>query len=309
MDIPSGQDQELCRNYQAFGLRIRSCLPLPELLPTTESEFDVEVKYASVPSDLPGAEDVGLRYQSARGRLLVSVDRIARFLVLNGDTVLINRGKAGEEDAIRLFLLGPIFNGLLQQREDLVLRGSAIGVGGRGMAFLGPSGAGKSTLAIAFKQRGYSFLTDELCVVRPGAGAPRMIQPGFPCAKLWPDSLKKLGLSKESFDPVRRSLQKRALPIKEGFAGEPLPIGKAYLLRSIPTDGIKLTRLESSAAYAILQNRAHLSPLLKGLGMEATYLQLAMTLAMATPFTIVDRPRKKSQLNELLDLLEADFTK
>ena len=307
MDILLGPNQKPWHYHQAFGLRVRSCLPLPELPTTAESEVEVEINYGPVSSELTDAADAGLRYQTSPGRLLLLVDRIARFLILEGDKVLIDRHKNADDDDVRLFLLGPVFSGLLQQREDLVLRGSAIGVNGQGVAFLGPSGAGKSTLAMAFMKKGYRFLTDDLCVLRTGPEAPRMIQSGFPQANLWPDSLTKLGLPRETLKPVRKKLSKRAMPVAEGFSSEALPIKKVYLLNPMATEGVKLTAQKGQAAYTALENQLHPSPLLKGLGLEASYRQLALTLALTTPFTIVDRPKKKFLLMEMMDLLEADF--
>jgi hypothetical protein len=272
-----------------------------------ELECDVEIDYGSVPPELPGATEAGLRYQTAPGRLLLVVDQIARFLVFDGNKILIDRHKNAADDDVRLFLLGPVFSGLLQQREDLVLRGSAIGVNGRGVAFLGHSGVGKSTLAVAFMEKGYRFLTDDICVLRPGSEAPRMIQPGFPQANLWPDSLAKLDLPRKGLSSVRKNLNKRALPVAEGFAGGPLPIGKVYLLHPIATDGIKLAALNDSAAYAALESKLQLSPFLKGFGLEANHRQLAMTLTLTTPFTVIERPKKKFQLKEMVDMVEADF--
>jgi hypothetical protein len=296
-------------HYQAFGLRIRSCFPLPELLAATGPEFDVEISYDSVSPELPGAVDVGLRYQTAPRRLLIVVEGIARFLVLEGARILIDRCKDAEDNAVRLFLLASVFGGLLLQREELVLRGSAIEVNGQAMVFLGVPGIGKSTLAIAFKKKGYRFLTDEFCVVRTGPEARRMIQAGFPQAKLWPDSLKKLDLLPETLSCVRRGIQKRALPIKEDFTSEPLPIGKVYVLSSRTTNSVSLTTLEGSAAYTVFVGDDNLSPFLKGFGLESHYRQFAMTLALGTPAIVVNRPKNKFNLTEIVDILEADFLK
>src|SRR5690606_97236 len=101
--------------------------------------------------------------------LLLQVDGVARYLVSGGRRITIDRDPAVEDDDVRLFLLGSVFGAMLHQRGDLVLHGSAIEWEGAAVVFMGFSGVGKSTTASAFRQRGHAVLTDDLCVVRPGA--------------------------------------------------------------------------------------------------------------------------------------------
>ena len=51
------------------------------------------------------------------------------------------------------------------QRKVLPLHGSAIAINGKAYAIIGDSGAGKSTLALAFLNRGYRLLTDDVIAV------------------------------------------------------------------------------------------------------------------------------------------------
>jgi hypothetical protein len=178
--------------YRAFGLAIRSCLPLPELLPADSGPADVEVEYGEVPAELPDALARGVRFQAAPGRLLLQVDGVARYLVSGGSRVTIARDPAAGDEDVRVFLLGSVFGALLHQRDDLVLHGSAIEWDGAAVVFMGFSGAGKSTLAAAFRKRGRPILTDDLCVVRPDGSGRMLAHPGFPEAKLWLDSLQEL---------------------------------------------------------------------------------------------------------------------
>ncbi|MEY2878649.1 MAG: hypothetical protein RLZZ15_1029, partial [Verrucomicrobiota bacterium] len=116
--------------HQAFGLTIRSCFPLPELLApaTTTAAPDVEVTHGEVPLDLPGAQSSGLRFQATADQLLLRVDGVARFLVSEGRSVVIAPEAGVHEEDVRAFLLGPVLGALLHQRDDLVLHGSAVGV-------------------------------------------------------------------------------------------------------------------------------------------------------------------------------------
>jgi len=308
MDVAPSSGRPIWLYYKAFGLSIRSCFALPELLEADNLDFDVEIQFGAVKLTLPQADDAGLRYFAAPGKLLLIVDGVARFLVLEGDKIVVERIPGASQSDIRPFLLGPALGGLMQQREDLLFRGSVIEREGKAIAFLGPSGSGKSTLAMAFHQRGYRFVADEHCVVRPDGVGTRLIQAGSPHISLWPDSLRKLSFAVEDLPRVRRKLQKRVVSLKEGFNSSPLPIGRIYLLRPGLTNRVELNPLSANAAYAALENRAQFSLVLDGLGLAPSYRQMMMVVTMHTPVKAVHRPRRKFNLEDMVSVIEADFS-
>jgi len=73
--------------YQAFGLCIRSALPLPEL-PAAEAgaAVDVSVRLKPAPSFLPGAIEAEPFIETAPGACLVKTP-VGRMLVSNGATI------------------------------------------------------------------------------------------------------------------------------------------------------------------------------------------------------------------------------
>lgn len=295
--------------YTAFGLRIRSCLPLPELLPATGPGEDVNIVYGLVPADLPEAVEKGVRYQAAPGRLLLKVDGVARYLVSDGCQVTIERDPAADDDDVRVFLLGSALGALLHQRADLVLHGSAIVAGDGSVAFLGISGVGKSTLAMAFRKRGYALLTDDLCVVRPAADGRMAIQPGFPQAKLWLDSLERLEILPDDLKRIRRKLEKRALPLRDdAFVAEPLPVRRLYVLQAANQDELKLTPLEGPQKFAALKDYTYRFRFVDGLRGKPAHFQQGLALAQQAAISVVVRPREPFRLDELVMLIEADFT-
>jgi hypothetical protein len=75
----------------------------------------------------------------------------------------------------------------LSRQGKLVLHGSAVDIGGLGVAFLGESGRGKSTLAASFATGGDRFLTDDGLLLE-WAGSRCMIVPSHPSIRLWEDS-------------------------------------------------------------------------------------------------------------------------
>jgi hypothetical protein len=75
----------------------------------------------------------------------------------------------------------------LSRQGKLVLHGSAVDIGGQGVAFLGESGRGKSTLAASFATAGTRFLTDDGLLLEWVEGCC-MVIPSHPSIRLWEDS-------------------------------------------------------------------------------------------------------------------------
>ena len=75
----------------------------------------------------------------------------------------------------------------LSRQAKLVLHGSAVDIGGQGVAFRGESGRGKSTLAASFASEGTRFLTDDGLLLS-WVGDQCMILPSHPSIRLWEDS-------------------------------------------------------------------------------------------------------------------------
>jgi hypothetical protein len=69
---------------------------------------------------------------------------------------------SGLKEVIPIVVPGTITAFLLAMRGRCVLHGSAVDVGGQGVAFVGPSGQGKSTMAAIFCSAGASLVTDDV---------------------------------------------------------------------------------------------------------------------------------------------------
>lgn len=293
--------------YRAFGLNLRSSLPLPELLPGSADDVDLEICEGFVPEALDDAAESGLRYQVAPGCLLLRVDGIARYLVEDGRRITVRPEPGADANAVRLFLLGSALGAVLHQRGDLVLHGSAITAKDGAVGFLGRSGIGKSTLAMEFRRRGYSVLTDDLCVVRPNPAGILCAEPGIPQSKLWLDSLQRLELSAEGLRRIRAELEKRSLPLGESFASEARPLHRLYVLQSQPGDEITFEPVEGVAKFAMLRHQTYRFRFLGGLGGRAGHLGRAADLARQAAITVVRRPAHQFRLQELTDRLEAEW--
>lgn len=119
----------------------------------------------------------------------------------------------------------------LSRQGELVLHGSAVDIGGPGVAFLGESGRGKSTLAASFATAGTRFLTDDGLLLN-WVGDCCMIVPSHPSIRLWADSRAALVSAQVSVAPAVSFTDKSRIFAGPGvaFCTENRPLRHVYFL-------------------------------------------------------------------------------
>ena len=218
-------------NYSVFGLRVRSSLELPELLPASGvAEPDITIDLGSISTITQGEAD-GLNHVD--GALVLIIPEIGRYRIEKGDRITVESEPDVPERNVRLFLLGSAFGVLLHQRGLLPLHANAIEIDRRAVAFMGPSGAGKSTLAAWFHDGGFKVIADDVCVVGFDLEGRPHAAPGLPRLRLWADALQLMG---RDLHGLNRSFlsdehEKFDVPMDATFSARtPTPLAAIYLL-------------------------------------------------------------------------------
>lgn len=295
-------------HYTCYGHSIESELPLPELLPSvsdiSENEPDIRINFAHVEeSGLEDGTQLGPFLWVKQAEFWLQVPDVARFLIRNGQEILIDPVEGVDEDSIRVFLLGSAFGALLFQRGYLVLHGNAIRIGDSCMVCVGQSGAGKSTLAAAFMQRGYSILADD---VVPVDSECRAI-PGFPRIKLWQDTADQFGIDTSELRRIRPGMEKFNYPLLEQFADQPLPIRWVYILGSHQQPEFIFTPIRGMDRLGPLHNNTYRVRFLKGMELKAEHLKLVGKLAGKIRLARIIRPEHGFTPDQLVDRILADI--
>jgi hypothetical protein len=294
-------------HYHAFGMTIRSRLPLPAAEVPPLAQPDVEIVDGLTPAVLPEAVTRESWFHAAPGLLLLTIEGVARYLVAAGRRITIHRRADVTDDEVRVFLLGSALGALLQQRRVLVLHGSAVEVGGEAVAFLGPRGVGKSTLATALWRRGCPVVTDDLCVITRGPTGRPVIAAGLLRTKLAADALEHLGIAAASLPLVDPTLKKRALPTGGARAVGPLPLSRVYELEAIDCDQISIAALQGADKFRAVMRHTYRLCFTEGLGVQDSHFRHALALAAQTDMAVVRRPRQPIRLRELTECILADL--
>lgn len=274
--------------YSVFGLRVRSSLPLPEL-PLCGSDGAVDVIVEEGKIALPDS-DPGLRVVD--DGLLLTIPKVARFLVVNGRSIRIDPNCGVDRRNVRLFLLGSAFGALLHQRGLLPLHANAVEIDGRAFAFTGASGEGKSTLAAWFHDRGYPLLADDVAVLRFDEQRVTVC-PGVARLRLWRDVIERTGRDATQFDlsyAGDETYQKYDVPLAAGSTGGgDSELGAIYLLDR-GTD-FAIHRLEGVAAMEAISANTYRGQFVEAISAQKSHWVNCIRLARTVPVFRVARTR------------------
>lgn len=292
-------------NYHAFGLNISSAFVLPPLHFALKDDLaHVTIQKGAVPENgLVKPNRATPFFQSAKDMLWLNVPDIARFLVCDGNSIIVDAYPGSDEQSIRLYLLGSCMGAILHQRGVLVMHGNAVRFGDQCVVFVGHSGAGKSTLAAAFHQRGHEILADDVCAI----DAEGRVAPSFPQLKLWQDAAKKLEINTDELNRIRLQVEKFAFQLDKP-AMEHLPVAAIYILNNHNQDEFEIETITGMQKFNPLKNNTYRMGYLDGLGLKAEHLGLCSKLAGRIHLSRITRPNHGFKLDELLELITADLS-
>jgi len=228
--------------YVAYGLDIRSALPLPELMavaaPHGAAAGEVIVRCGPVPHPPSELDAGGFGFHASGDEACHVLDKVGAFLVRAGREIVVDAAPGVEDRVLRLSILGPAFALLLHQRGLLVLHASVVARGDEAVALLGKNGWGKSTIAAALHAKGYDLVADDVAAIAIDSEGPRVL-PGFPQVKLWPEAATLLGEAPARLPLLHPNFEKRGWRAERGFSREPRRLARVYVIAPGPSPAIE----------------------------------------------------------------------
>jgi hypothetical protein len=292
----------------AYQLNFHTDFPIPEFLAGDGTAApDVLIRHGAVPTDLENPSGRGVVYQATANQFLLKMDEIARYLVQNGNEIIIECAPGSLESDVRVFLLGSCIGALLHQRGLLVMHAGAIHTEKGALLFTGHSGCGKSTILGELMRRGYKMMVDDVCGVRLDEHQTPVVLPGYPRTRLWLDSAKKLEQDIQQLERTRPTLEKYERQAPQQFWDQPAPLRRIYLLGSSKQNELFLQVEPRINTFSIVLHNTYRQQFLDGLEMRAPHFGLASAMAKYCAVTRVTRPSQLFRLAELADLIEQDL--
>jgi len=294
--------------YSAYGLGIRSAMPIPELL-SVDKASDVLIEYGSLRRPHPDEMYDYCIVQVERDTIYLFMEEVGAVQVEAGRKIIVDPLPGAEERGFRFFVTGMAMGLLLHQRNVFTLHASAVAIEGKAVAFVGVKRMGKSTTAAALFQRGYPLVTDDLLVLDlngPQGGVT--VIPGYPHLKLWPESLAAtFGDNPETLTKVHPEATKRVRFTTSGFTQESLPLQCIYLLEANEMDDqVTIMPLAPQEACIELIRHSYAVRILNAHGSTPAHLQQCAAVIERVPIRRLSRPHSLSSLPGLIECVEAD---
>jgi hypothetical protein len=262
-------------NYRAYGLCFSSTFELHELV-RAHCAADVEIRRGSAGHVAQGSvNDDG--HEAARNDVRLSFDGVGAFRIRNGREIVVEPEPGVAQSVVRLSLLGPALAVLLHQRGFLVLHASSVRMDGA-VAFLGDSEWGKSTTAAALYRMGHPLVADDVLAVGMSDARPA-VRRAFPRIKLWPESIRALGIEPTELLTIHPELEKQAFRTPVGFDDDDLPLSRIYVLSNGPA--VRIEELDEQDAFIELVRHSYVASLLRDTGAETRHFEQCAQLARA----------------------------
>ncbi|MBJ8008151.1 aldolase [Bacillus cereus] len=292
--------------YKAFGLKIVSEIPLPEL-----SQLNEKKEMADIQIEITDLSERWGKYSEEKQKTIVVEDDVvmfhvpqtAIFSVQAGEKIIFSPMPGAEENKIRLYILGTCMGALLMQRKVLPLHGSVIAIDGKAYALIGDSGAGKSTLASAFLSKGYQLLSDDIVAVSLLCKNTPIVHPSYPQQKLWQESLDEFGMEKEQFSPLFERETKYAVPVNSQFFPKPLALAGVIELVKSQGEDIEMTRIEGLARLYKLYRHTFRSSLISKLGLMEWHFETSSNIVSGMEMFQLRRPDSRFTAHELVQVI------
>jgi hypothetical protein len=286
------------KTFTAFGLTFISEIALPELLPAT-GQADVQIMVGKAPDHLENPQVKTPWYEAAPGRFLLRVEGIAKYFVENGALIVIEPRPAAQPEDIRVFLLHTVLAALLQQREYLVLHGAAAVVDGKAVVLVGNSSVGKTAIALTLFDRGYEILGDEIYAITLQDGKP-VVVPGIPQLNVWRDTLKRAEHDVERYQPIRRGIEKYAVPVHDQFGNSSVELGNIVLLKQHNLAENAWESLKGAAGFEQLMRSAYF---VETVANQAQHFKIAAAIMQNTHLGRVTFNDQPYQVDKVTDFI------
>ncbi|MEL7567611.1 MAG: hypothetical protein AAGU27_22415 [Dehalobacterium sp.] len=289
-------------------MKIASEIPIPELQPCSGIP-NVRITIGNVPKEIIGAIESHAYYQAGKNQLLFHIKNVGSYYIANGKEIIIDSAPNAEIRVIRLFLLGSAMGVILFQRGIFPIHGSAVAVNEYCFITTGIRGSGKSTLAAAFKERGYSVLTDDIAAVAFDQEGVPWVYPSYPQQKLWKDSLASMGHEVSSLSSIYGRIDKYAVPIKDQFCEIPKKLAGIYEVRKENCQNVSLNRLSGMDRLATIMNNIYRWTFVHGLNLNEAAFRYSAALAKQVSVSRIIRPDGVFSVEDQANLIESDLPK
>lgn len=295
--------------YAVYGVTIRSDLELEILDQVSAPSGGADITVKRVTGIVRSSHEFEPHFDIQPDIQYFHWTAIGAFIIEADGNVLVELHEGISDLLASHALLGLVMSVVLERRGVLCLHASAVEVAGRAVVFMGDKGAGKSTTTGAMLAKGHSPITDDLVPVLNTDTSP-VIYPGFSSTKLYPDSVKALGMRDEETDrEIHFSTEKKQKEFSVPLVKSGVPAGALCVLcRSKDVTRVSFKRLAAHEALQIIMRftfKARYGETKLGRDSLIMHMKHCAGLAATVPVYNLFIPDDLAQLDVLGDAIEA----
>jgi len=284
--------------YAAFGLIIDSPIEIPELVPCEDSP-DVQISLGLVPYD---DHQTSITYVISQNKFAFKINDLAKFLVRNGNEIIIEPLPSADFQTLRVYLLGTAFGVLLIQRCLVPIHGSAIEINSKAVILTGNCGAGKSTLASWFLKSGFNYLSDDISVISMENNIP-FVSSSFEQRRVNLDSALMLGFDVESLTPACSHDEKFIIKTPHQFISNPIHLSSIIQIEEASISEVTIEKIKGIKKIHTIVENVYCSILFDELGFSDEFFNHCVEIAKSVSIYKIRRPKGLFTVEEQMRLI------
>ena len=174
---------------------------------------------------------------------------------------------------------------------------------GKAVLLSGNSGSGKSTMTSELLQQGYSFMADDISVIKYSEDEEVFATAAFPYQKLCRDVTQTLTVSREEMIYIDEMKDKFLVPYQGVFEEKATKVKAMIILTITKEDKVVVTELSGAEKLHACMNALFLKPLLGEALYEPQNGVQVLKFASKIPVYQIQRPIERDSKKEVLEAL------
>lgn len=287
--------------YEAYGLKIHSEIPLPELIQLKSENPDLTICLGDVDLNLDDLIHEGESYKVTPNAIYRYWDFVGKFKITK-NSIIIEPNPKLEKMVFRNFLLGTVFATFLRLRGLFVLHASSVNINGYAVAFAGFKGLGKSTTALNFYKKGYPIISDDYIAIELDHSDIPVVSSGFPKLRISNNTREAMGFKKLNIKH-NSIIDKTYMDAPNLFLVNKFPLIKIYILQR--NNQFNIVPLNNQEKFIELVRNTFGIEMFSKSELPNNFFQCAK-LAKILNLSILKLPNSIQSLQDVLKIIECD---